>query len=304
MYRILIPEKVNYRYKNLLFLIRLSDFAASTRNQKIKLDFKYNRWIDLNLSAVLGSIVLQLEKNKNDIIVVNCTHSAQRMLHRNNFFPYYGFTSLNKISSTVPFMVFDTKDESKFGEYLDIEFFPKFADFQLDNVSRKKIILSMLEIFSNAVIHSECKSIFCCGQLYPRIYHNLHLDFTLVDIGRTIQQNVSDFFHREISGNKAIEWAVQKGNTTKTGSVPGGLGLHIMTDYLSINRGRVQIVSGDGFWQSTPARKKSIKMDTSFPGTIVNLKFPIEHSWPHVKTVENKIKDNGSEYNGNENWSF
>ncbi|NIW80623.1 MAG: hypothetical protein GWN16_14705, partial [Calditrichae bacterium] len=90
---------------------------------------------------------------------------------------------------------------------------------EMSTLLRKKINESIFEIFNNASIHGKCNEVFSCGQYFPK---KDILDFTVVDLGRTIKRNVSDFLNKSIAGVESIQWAVSEGNTTKVGSIPGG----------------------------------------------------------------------------------
>jgi hypothetical protein len=99
-------------------------------------------------------------------------------------------------------------------------------------------------------------------------------------LGNTIQKNVSEYLKSNISGKEAIIWAISENNTTKpkSNNIPGGLGLKIMLEFVKMNKGKVQIVSGDGYWQFDKNGEFSNKLEVSFPGTIVNLEFNLDDS--------------------------
>jgi len=138
---------------------------------------------------------------------------------------------------------------------------------------RKKINESIFEIFNNAANHGRCSHIFSCGQYFPA---KKKLDFTIVDLGVTIEKNVSDYLREEYSGEDAIKWAVTEKNTTRQGSIPGGLGLKLIREFIKLNKGTIQIVSADGYWQQSVDKVTSRSYSKDFPGTIVNLEFNID----------------------------
>ncbi len=106
---------------------------------------------------------------------------------------------------------------------------------------------SIFEVFQNAVTHSESRlGIFVCGQFYP---HEQRLNITIADAGVGIRSKVRAYLKSEISSGDAICWALQGGNTTRTGPRPGGVGLKFLHDFVERNRGKMQIVSGDGFYE-------------------------------------------------------
>ncbi len=82
-----------------------------------------------------------------------------------------------------------------------------------------------------------------------------------------------------MNSDQAILWALQEGNTTRKGSVPGGLGLKLLREFVALNQGRIQIVSDRGYWECGSRGETAKRLDHSFPGTVVNLE---------INTADNK----------------
>ncbi|WP_147473867.1 hypothetical protein [Chryseobacterium nematophagum] len=59
----------------------------------------------------------------------------------------------------------------------------------------------------------------------------------------------SKFLGEDIDAKEAIVWAMKMGNTTKTGSNPGGLGLAVIFEFIEKNKGKIQVISADGFYE-------------------------------------------------------
>ncbi len=59
--------------------------------------------------------------------------------------------------------------------------------------------------------------------------------------------------------------------TTKTGSQPGGMGLKFLKEFVSLNKGKLQIASRDGFYEFAAGNETFAKLSGDFPGTVVNL---------------------------------
>ena len=90
-------------------------------------------------------------------------------------------------------------------------------------------------------------------------------------MGISIKKNVNDYLGKKLTGAEAIEWTLEYGNTTKTGNISGGLGLDIMFQFIQMNKGKVQIVSSDGYWESRKGVLDRSNFEHAFPGTIVNI---------------------------------
>lgn len=105
-------------------------------------------------------------------------------------------------------------------------------------------------------------------------------------MGLTIRKNVNDFLKSKINGAKAIEWAVEEGNTTRTGTIPGGLGFSLIRDFLEHNSGSLEILSSDGFWHEEKKVIVSETIGARFLGTIVNIKFNLADQNSYVLASE------------------
>jgi hypothetical protein len=147
----------------------------------------------------------------------------------------------------------------------------------LSDAAKKEIIRSIFEIYSNAIIHGDCEDVFSCGQFYPTKTPP-RIDFTIVDVGKTIKKNVVDFIGKSISGIEAIQWALEDFNTTKPKekNIPGGLGLKLICDFARLNKGKIHIVSAEGCWQFNRGKEENFTMKHPFPGTLVNLEFNLD----------------------------
>jgi hypothetical protein len=97
-------------------------------------------------------------------------------------------------------------------------------------------------------------------------------------VGKTIKKNVEDHLNQELSGIEAIRWAMIENHTTKPkkDNIPGGLGLKIIKEFVKLNKGKVQIVSSDGYYEFKKGREKYETLVNAFPGTLVNLEFNLD----------------------------
>jgi hypothetical protein len=139
-------------------------------------------------------------------------------------------------------------------------------------------------------MHGKTEYVHSCGE-YMTDRHILEM--TIVDCGQTIPGNVKEFFaktnQREIGDCDAIEWAFVSGNTTK--SQTGGLGLAIIKDFIGLNEGSIQVVSGKGFIEYHGTSVERYLLTTSFPGTVVNMKFNFDDNKKYYMKSENRPID-------------
>jgi hypothetical protein len=269
-----IPNSIESNHKGYEFFIDFYQKIESLLLKEIALDFNNTGWFEANLLAILGALLNRTENELNTVKILNLNSTLESLFQRNQFLSHFGGFNLQDFyQTTVKYTKFKAIDEKLFKYYLDTELLSQKALPKMSERLRKKINESIFEIFNNAVIHGQCQHIFCCGQYYPK---KLKLDFTVVDLGVTIKDNVVNFLKEDQSGEQAIMWAVAENNTTRTGSIPGGLGLKLIKEFISLNNGKIQIVSADGYWEQKEDKIITQSFDNEFPGTIVNLEFNID----------------------------
>jgi len=66
---------------------------------------------------------------------------------------------------------------------------------------------------------------------------------------------------------------LKPGNTTRTGDIPGGLGLKRLRDFIQQNDGQLHIVSGNGCWIQRDGKLDTMALSCPFNGTLINLSF-------------------------------
>lgn len=245
--------------------------------ETIQLNFKNCTWFEANLCALLGATINQLQNNLNWVQLVNIPPSIEKIFSKNHFLSYFGETPVSDFyKTTIKYRRYKPAEEILFKKYLDEELLSKNDMPQMSQTIEQKINESIFEIFVNSCTHGETEFVFSCGQYFPNKQPDPRIDFTIVDLGKTIKKNVSDFLKKDVSATNALIWATSERNTTKTGSVPGGLGLKLIQEFLRLNNGEMQIASENGFWQLSKNSTTFTKtMENSFPGTIVNLEINI-----------------------------
>jgi hypothetical protein len=67
--------------------------------------------------------------------------------------------------------------------------------------------------------------------------------------------------------------------------------LAVLKEFIEKNKGKMQIVSNDGFYQFDMNGENSQKFNAQFPGTIVNLQFQTNDSNNYLLKSEIDIND-------------
>lgn len=271
--RLLIPQAIHSTKEGFIQLFStMADFMNSdNKSNTIIVDFKKNTWFDANLLPIVYAFMYYGNKNYNiQVRYSNQTNDKfHKLLIRNNFArECFGLEYKPKVNETVvPFKIFRASDTYRFGEYIDAEiirYFPK-----MEERVKRDLSIYIQELFGNAQIHGNCDKVFTCGQYY---HMNHKMDFTIVDVGYSIKENVVEYL-AELSQEIpkcCIAWAVEPEHSTKRTN-SGGIGLSLMHDFIYFNNGKFQIISGDEFWELNAQREEYAKLDVFFPGTIVNI---------------------------------
>jgi len=236
---------------------------------KLEIDFSRCRFFDANMAAPLAAVIAGVADNLNSIEIVNISTSIERILRKNRFLENYGYTALEDTNrTTIPFQRLQLSDGGRFEDYIQYHLKGKGIPDMSEGLGRI-FKQSIFEVFQNVVIHSGSRlGVFVCGQFYPNLQR---LDLTLADWGVGMRTNVRNYLKQNVSSVEAIRWALMQGHTTKTGSQPGGVGLTFLKEFITSNEGKIQIVSRQGFYEFQSGKEEVFKMESDYPGTVVNL---------------------------------
>ncbi|MDP4266301.1 MAG: ATP-binding protein [Bacteroidota bacterium] len=249
--------------------------------EDIPLELTY--WFSANMCSALGGILDLLMNNLNDIKFDKISSGIERILLKNDFLSYYGFQSLyDDYHTTIRYMKLKPGDGKYFNHYIYQEVLSRNELPQMSQLVKEKMTEAIYEIFVNAQIHSESNFIYTCGQFYPN--KNL-IEFTITDTGIGFKRKINERFNSRLSSIQAIKWAIQDGKTTKT-DMSGGLGLTLLKEFIEKNKGKMQIISDDGFYQYDTQGEQINTFSGSFPGTIVNLQFKTDDNSSYYLTQE------------------
>ncbi len=243
-----------------------------------------------NMSAALGAVLDEFISNLNDINFDYISPQIEQILSKNDFLSYFGREKAKDINrTTIKFQKLKTSDGKYFKNYV-IEELIKGRISDLPKMSEgviKKIVEAIYEIFVNAQYHSETEYIYTCGQFFP---NKSEIEFTIVDTGIGFREKINRRFDSNLSSIQALKWAVEESKTTKEG-LSGGLGLAVLREFVSMNKGKMQIISKDGFYQYDGESEQLKKFNGEFPGTIVNLQFKTNDSNNYLLSEEVDVNE-------------
>lgn len=285
-----IPRKgIRSDYEGYNYLCSLYGNLSPLSSSTIIFDFKNVIFLEANLCAFIGAIFETLENNRNQIKIINVGNKISNILRKNKFLIPYGYESLfDRYNTALDYKKYKPNEHTNFKKYIQDQLLSK-PDFPLhSHLLGKKISENICELYVNAITHGHCDYIHICGQFFPKNPAK-PLNFTIVDKGITIKENVCNYLRKDMDSYETIEWAMKSGNTTKTGNNPGGLGLGIIFKFIKQNRGKIHIVSADGYYEFFNDSVIKKKLDFSFSGTMVNLRFNLNDK--NYYFLQEELKD-------------
>ena len=258
-------------YKN---LIKLYHLLNSEIDKSVLLDFTKVSFLSANLLAVLGCCVDNIISSKKHRIAIRNLHpKIKEVMRKNGFNKYFTWDNLDDTyHSTMDYAIFEATTEHlvDFEHYLLLNVFSRNNLPTMNSTYQNSIIDNLLEMFNNVIDHAESSSVYVCGQYFPK---NSNLSFTIVDLGKTIFENVNEYLcdHNIEIPENTLKWAIIPGNSTKTAYAPGGIGFSTLLEFLKLNKGFFTLISDNELYEIRPGKERFNKLTLSFPGTIVTI---------------------------------
>ncbi len=263
----------NNRYSYNKF-IKFYNTFNELNHQKIILDFSNVNFLSANLLAVLGCCAEHTTaKKKNRIVFRNLHPKIKAVMQKTGFGRHFSWDNIDDIDhDSMGYDIFESTTEhlADFERYLLLNIFSRSTLPTMSAAYRNSIIDNLLEMFNNVIDHADSSHVYVCGQISPK---NMELCFSIVDIGRTINENVTSYL-KDISTDfpdNSLEWAIISGNSTKALEAPGGLGFSTLLDFLKHNNGSFILISDKEIYELKKGKDNFNMLDLSFPGTIVTI---------------------------------
>ena len=230
-----------------------------------------SNWVDGNMCAPLGAILYRKKTENIQISISDIPQSVESSMQKNHFLSQFGGAERpDSYETTIEYRRFETVPSvyEQFRKYVVTYFRPKSRGLpQMTPALLKKFRESLFEVFLNATEHSDTEQgIFACGQFFPQ---RRKLHFTIADLGIGIDGNIFKKLAIRLSSEDAIKWALS-GKTTRRGR-SGGLGLQLIQEFIRLNKGRLIIVSGEGYGMLSKGEISTRTFSSRFPGTAVTI---------------------------------
>ena len=265
-------SSTHFGYAKLLDVYR---FCKKYNNCTIMICFRNCSWFDANMSAVLRAILYKL-REENNIKFYSEKKYADKfpILISNGFFKSNNDRIIKYSTGTeVKLREFDKKQDQEYYEYVENDLL-NHSGIKIDSNTKYYISECLIEAFGNFEIHSKKEyPLFVCGQYYPK--KKLFI-FTIQDLGVGFLNPISELHPAIDTYEKAIKWAIIKGNTTKSG-IPGGLGMDELKSNMMNVGGKFEVISGDCYHTCECKDGKVIdnykKINCDYIGSTINLVF-------------------------------
>jgi ABC-type transporter Mla MlaB component len=265
------PYKLINNFQGYVFFSEMHAQTKSCYEDLIVLNFADTKVIESNLFAILGSLIAGIERRKNKIRLANVQEPIQNLFNTTRLIRGSARKYLWK--SFVKCQQFSSDDEEILSDYLTKKIFPERPEVRINSQIKMAIQLCVAEVFRNAFTHSNSKEVFIAH--YYSVY-NKKLLISVVSQGRPFHLLVNKNLSKSLNGVGGIEWAVEDGNTTQA-ETHKGIGLYTICQFIKQNKGKIQIVSGNGIWKQVKHRTFSKLYETEFPGSVLTLEFNLEN---------------------------
>jgi anti-anti-sigma regulatory factor len=226
------------------FIADLSNMLISgTSTKNVIVDFSQAVWMDAHMLAPLGACFYSHTRRGGGVKFVNVPIQIEALIRKNGFLSAFQdeMRTPDKWGTIIPYRRYLPSDEKTFPTYMS-RISRGRGTLKFNDTAKISLLLTTVELFNNAISHGRSGfGVFVCGQYYPNANK---MRFAIADLGVGIENNVSGFLGAGINGLEAIQWSMERGNSTRVGR-PGGMGLYFLKNFALSNGGSLSIISGD-----------------------------------------------------------
>lgn len=250
---------------------------------KLVIDMSNLTFIAANQFAVLGCVFHSYMSLYQDsqLLIKGMSPQIKTVIQKNGFGKYFRLDSAPDIFNTViPYKFFSVDEIKEYESYLTIQLFSRNDLSEKANFFKHEIQDYLLEVFRNVKDHTSSQYVHSCGQFFPK---SSMLYFTIADSGETIPYNVETYFKKNSiqSDCNYLQWALLEGTSTSDSSMPRGVGLFLIKQFMEKTDGQIYIISGKDCYELSSRGERYQKLNKPFPGTIVTLGFNLSDSSFH-----------------------
>ena len=252
-------------------------------------DFTDCHFISAEGVALLAGVKLMRDSRglSTNIDVDSINYSIKRLLAKSQLLVLFGYQpDLLRAGNTFP--IYRGNDFSKNSitdmlEYIDREILRRSEMPEMSDDLCKQVRKSFSEVFSNIFYHGESPiGGIVCGQVYPK---SKEIQIVFYDAGIGMARRIRGVYPSISSDEKAIEWALQKGISTRSNE-PSGLGLYLLRQFLVANGGELLIYANKGALSIINGNISWGILPYSIRGTLIDMRIKIRNDVTYIFSYE------------------
>ncbi|MFC6176331.1 hypothetical protein ACFQAV_05735 [Companilactobacillus huachuanensis] len=293
-----IPRSFTMEYSQINSILNQLARIEDSNVNAIGLDFTVTSFFSAELSTFLGIIIQYLQGRGYKLFTINLKTDSKvgKILSKNEFLKLIMDRDpiRDTYNSTIKYVKVNSDNINSINSYLENNFIPKFeSTVRINDLNREleeSFKDSIFEFSDNISAHSHSKYLYMCGQYF---HNNKELKMAIADMGITIPRNLRE--HQvlldKVGDEEYINWAMQKGNSTK--EIPqSGMGLNEIKEAMK-RLGHMTIVSNRGYWkQNYDGTIQKKLLSEPFPGTLLHMNILLDKSNYYENDILNIFENN------------
>ena len=268
-------------YDDLWHFDRLFSLWNQASGDELDVTFRFSHctFLKQNAVAFLGGLARLIE-HRGGRVTFDWTTLQERIrvnLAQQGFLAAFGSPGGPWTGNSIPYREDRHLDKAGLMDYLKTMWLGR-GWIHVSPSLRDEIVGRLWEIYANAFEHSQSPvGVFSCGQHFP----NKHwLRLSVVDFGVGIPSNVRLFFRApDLPAHLALSWAFRPGTTTNPNGMGRGMGLDLLRQFVTVNKGSLEVFSHEAHSIIESGRAKMETRTSHFEGTIVNIALRCDDSY-------------------------
>ena len=241
----------------------------------VTFDFSVCRFLRPQAVAFLGGLARLIEHRGGKVVFLWDTliPAVAANLAQNGFMAAFDHSQGPWKGNSVPYLHHPARAPEAFSDYVHQAWLGR-GWLGMSGKLADQMTSSMSEAYLNTFEHADSPvGMHCCGQFFPSFRV---LSLTLVDFGVGIPARVRRFKAAELpgvplTGEQCLRWAFQLGASTRTGGMSGGLGLDILKEFITVNKGTLEFYSHEGRAFMDEGATTFSNCDDYFEGTMITV---------------------------------
>jgi anti-sigma regulatory factor (Ser/Thr protein kinase) len=262
---------------------------AASAGRNVEFNFSSCSFLSQLGVAFLGGLARLIEHTGREVVFDwnSLRENIKMNLMQNGFRAKFGASIGPWRGNSIPYREDADLDKDSLVNYLADRWLGRDWVHLSDGL-RNAVASKVSEIYVNAFEHSNSPvGVFSCGQHYPK---RSMVSLTAVDFGVGIPQKVRSYKGSlTIPADTAMEWAFQRGTTTRTDGSGGGLGLDLLKQLVTLNGGSLTVLSHDGCGVLLNRGEKYLTREPYFEGTIITITLRCDEA--HYRLIDERANE-------------